>query len=288
MLSYLIYILHLWYNRLTKTFHLVSNGGFDQFMKKQILAVVAVLCILSCLTVSAGAEGADAMQPAQMQEASLPPVVAIINAAFHAILPWFAAVAAKLGAFSFAPYVVLAAALLAVSLFGYRFHMVMRGIIGVTAGLFAGYYGQALLFSWNAVPAFFLKNRLVFQILLIFIGALVVVALTYALRRVGTALAVSTLVTALSVPCIKHAAVYLVVFAVAFVLSVTMTKKSVICLASFASSIFLCYLMLGSNGMYPYSFAPYFTAFADPLLVVGVVAGTVTCSLHFVLARKVR
>ncbi len=261
-------------------------------MKKIALVLLVALCLVSVLSVGVFAAMPETFESTWTTDGvgyQLPPFLLSMLESFFGIIPMFRdLIVTYLGSLAFAAYGGIAFILVLIAAFGYRFLTLMRGILGLVAGLLVGYIGWNLLISWTGVPAIILDYKTIAMWSVIGVSALVGALLTIILRRLGTAFSFALVTTVCLLPCVRHIFVLagLLVFLVIF--SLFKSRASVILLASFGIPIFLLYFLIGPNGFYPINLSMYVSTVVDPLLLLGLVIGTIFSMVHFRVSRKVR
>ncbi len=264
-------------------------------MKKIALVLLVAVCLVSVLSIGVSAVDANATWVVEGVEYQLPPFIRSMLASFNEIIPTIhTLIDTYVGAFAFAVYGVVAFVFLLIATFGYRLLTFMRGFLGLVAGFLVGFLAWDILITWEGLPP--AVNTFIMGPYQVFIrwGAIAVVALLFAgltvlLRRIGTAASFALVVTICMLPLIRHIFVLIGILAIMFLFSLVKSRASVILLASFGLPTFLLYLIVGPNGYMPFNLEMFVNPTAvDPILIVGVVIGTVISMIHFRVSRKVR
>ncbi len=259
-------------------------------MKKYCFVVLTALCLLLCMTIAASAavDPSPDIAADDISDAETSAFQRLVNMALYSIIPLFASLTSPMGAFALVPYILIIAALVYFSLFGYRFYIPIRITLGALAGFFIGYVGWHILIHGINTPTFILNHELLFYVLTLVFSPIIGGVVAFFLRRVGIALSVTAISSVLISPVLLNPIFYWCAVALVLVLSLLVTKTSVVLLTSFACPIFALFLLFGPNGFYPVAFLKVLSSVVEPVVLIGLVVGFVCMFAQRKICRAYR
>ena len=242
------------YLRLLEAYHI---------MKRAILLILALACVLSALALGVSAEetGNGDVPDVENESGSethtvilsapldlAKKFVQLVANAIWRLGDYYRALTAKLGGFARYMPLVLAGILLIFCFFGFRLFRVETVLVGGVAGYAVGYAIYDFLLAWQGHPAFFENWAFVARWVVVGVCAIIGMFVGRLLRRVGVSLVLGLLAASYFSRYTANIWVLLTVFAVVVLLGIVATKPVVIFITSVLGGVAVLNLLIGQNG----------------------------------------
>ncbi len=250
-------------------------------MKKLLLFVLAVACLLTCLSVGAVAEETETGTPERGVVASPGALVLKffekVASAFWRLLDYYRMGVSHLGRFARFMPIVVSCVVLIFCFFGYRLFRVETVLVGAVAGYAIAYAVYDFLLAWNGHPAFLENYANILRWVLVGVCAILGMFIGRLLRRIGVSIVLGLLTTAYIARYTSNAWVLLAVFAVVMLIGIVAIKPVVIFVTAVLGSVLVAKLLIGTNGFYPLDLNTRFaiSPAVNVVLILGVFLGLI-------------